>query len=77
MNRAERRRQERAAQKAKTATYNFTKEQLDNAVKEGIKEKLAGGKRAGYTGCDQYSYGITSYPPSGGAYGSLLAEILC
>lgn len=41
MNRAERRRQERAAQKAKTATYNLTKEQLDNAVKEGIKEKLA------------------------------------
>lgn len=41
MNRAERRRQEREAQKSKTATYNLTKEQLDNAVREGIKERLA------------------------------------
>lgn len=40
MNRAERRRQEREAKKAKTATYNLTKEQLDQAVREGIKEKL-------------------------------------
>lgn len=41
MNRAERRRQEREAQKSKTVTYNLTKEQLDNAVREGIKERLA------------------------------------
>ena len=41
MNRAERRMQDRAAQKSKTANYNFTKEQIDNAVREGIKEKLA------------------------------------
>ena len=40
MNRAERRRQEREAQKAKTVIYNLTKEQLDQAVREGIKEKL-------------------------------------
>ena len=40
MNRAERRRLEREKTKQKTATYNLTKEQLDNAVKEGIKEKL-------------------------------------
>ena len=41
MNRAERRRQEREAQKSKTVTYNLTKEQLDNAVREGIKGRLA------------------------------------
>ena len=40
MGRAERRRLEREKTKQKTATYNLTKEQLDNAVKEGIKEKL-------------------------------------
>lgn len=40
MNRAERRRKEREAQKAKTATYNFTKEQLDNVIKDGIKDRI-------------------------------------
>lgn len=76
MNRAERRRQERAAQKAKTATYNLTKEQLDNAVKEGIKEKLAEVKeQATQDAINTARY--YSYPPSGGTYGSLLAEILC
>lgn len=40
MNRAERRRKKRDAYKAKTVTYNLTKEQLDSAVKGGIKEKL-------------------------------------
>lgn len=41
MNRAERRRQERVERKSKMSTYNLTKEQLENAVKDGIKEKLA------------------------------------
>lgn len=41
MNRAERRRQERVERKSKMAIYNLTKEQLDNAVKDGIKKKLA------------------------------------
>lgn len=41
MNRAERRRQERENKKAKTATYNFTKAQLDKAVREGVKDRLA------------------------------------
>lgn len=36
MSRAERRRQERDSRKAKTATYNLTREQLDNAVKDEI-----------------------------------------
>lgn len=40
MNRAERRRLEREATKAKTATYNLTKEQLEKAVQDGIKDKL-------------------------------------
>lgn len=40
MNRAERRRQEREAQKAKTATYNLTKEQLDKAIRDGVGKEL-------------------------------------
>ena len=41
MNRAERRRAQRESTKAKTATYNLTKEQLDKAVREGVKERIA------------------------------------
>lgn len=41
MNRAERRRNQRESAKAKTATYNLTKEQLDKAVREGVKERIA------------------------------------
>lgn len=40
MNRAERRRAEKDAIKAKTKTYNFTQEQLENAVREGVKREL-------------------------------------
>lgn len=40
MNRADRRRNERAAVKAKTKTYNFTREQLDTAIKAGVKKEL-------------------------------------
>lgn len=40
MTRAERRRAEREAGKAKTATYNLTQEQLDILVSEKIGEKL-------------------------------------
>jgi hypothetical protein len=39
MNRAERRRQEKA-QKRKTATYNLTKEQLDKMIEAELKDKI-------------------------------------
>ena len=41
MGRAERRRAQKNEQKAKTATYNLTKAQLDAMVREGIAEELA------------------------------------
>lgn len=41
MGRAERRRAQKSEQKAKTATYNLTKAQLDAMVREGISEELA------------------------------------
>lgn len=41
MGRAERRRALKNEQKAKTATYNLTKAQLDAMVREGIAEELA------------------------------------
>ena len=41
MNRAERRRIQKNEQKAKTATYNVTKAQLDAMVEEQIGEKIA------------------------------------
>ena len=40
MNRAERRRAEREAHKKKTATYNFTHEQAEQAVRRGIEKEL-------------------------------------
>lgn len=41
MGRAERRRAQKNEQKAKTATYNLTKAQLDAMIREGIAEELA------------------------------------
>lgn len=41
MGRAERRRAQKNEQKAKTATYNLTKDQLDAVVREKIGDKLA------------------------------------
>lgn len=41
MGRAERRRTQKNEQKAKTATYNLTKAQLDGMVREEIAEELA------------------------------------
>lgn len=40
MNRAERRRLEKAEAKKKTVVYNLTQEQLDNAVKAGVEKEL-------------------------------------
>lgn len=40
MNRQQRRYAERKNQKYKTATYNLTKSQLDNAVKDSVKSEL-------------------------------------
>ena len=40
MNRAERRRAHKCEQKAKTATYNLTKAQLDTMVQECVSDKL-------------------------------------
>lgn len=40
MNRQQRRYAERKNQKYKTTTYNLTKSQLDNAVKDSVKSKL-------------------------------------
>lgn len=40
MNRQQRRSNERKNQKYKTATYNLTKSQLDNAVKDSVKSEL-------------------------------------
>ena len=41
MGRAERRRAQKLEQKAKTATYNLTKDQLDAVVREKIGDELA------------------------------------
>lgn len=41
MSRAERRRAEKQAQKDKTATYNYTKEQLDAVVRAKVMEEVA------------------------------------
>lgn len=41
MDRAERRRAQKNEQKAKTATYNLTKDQLDAVVREKIGDELA------------------------------------
>ena len=40
MNRAERRRLQKEAIKAKTKTYTLTQEQLHNAVRDGMKKEL-------------------------------------
>lgn len=40
MNRQQRRYTERKNQKYKTATYNLTKSQIDNAVKDSVKSEL-------------------------------------
>lgn len=40
MGRAERRRAEREAIKSKTKTYNFTREQAEQAVRRGIEKEL-------------------------------------
>lgn len=40
MTRAERRRAEKQAKKDKTATYNFTREQLDALVRLGVKKEV-------------------------------------
>lgn len=40
MNRQQRRYAERKNQKYKTATYNLTKSQLDNAVKDSVKSEM-------------------------------------
>lgn len=40
MNRQQRRYAERKNQKYKTATYNITKSQIDNAVKDSVKSEL-------------------------------------
>lgn len=40
MGRAENRRAAKAEKKAKTATYNLTKAQLDAMIREGIRDKL-------------------------------------
>lgn len=40
INRQQRRAAERKNQKYKTATYNLTKSQLDNAVKDSVKSEL-------------------------------------
>lgn len=40
MGRAERRRLEREKHKAKTATYNLTKQQLNDAIYTGVESKL-------------------------------------
>lgn len=40
MNRAERRRTQKNKEKTKTATYNLTREQLDNIVREQIKAQI-------------------------------------
>lgn len=45
MGRAEMRRANRDDKKAKTATYNLTKAQLDSMIREGIRDKIAGIKK--------------------------------
>lgn len=47
INRQQRRAAERKNQKYKTATYNLTKSQLDNAVKDSVKSELEKAYRDG------------------------------
>lgn len=45
MNRAERRRAEKHGEKAKTVTYNYTKEQLEAVIRAGIEAEVANIKK--------------------------------
>ena len=48
MSRAEKRRAEKAEHKAKTATYNLTRAQLDAYINEGIKNELDKAREEGW-----------------------------
>lgn len=76
MGRAERRRLEK--QKGKQVkTYNLTRSQLHNAVRQVTEEDLKRIKQEGYGGCHKYSYDITLSTSYGGTHGSLLEKDLC
>ena len=71
MGRAERRRLEK--QKGKQVkTYNLTRDQLHNAVRQVTEEDLKRIKQEA-----KYSYDITLSTPYGGTHGSLLEKDLC
>lgn len=72
MGRAERRRLEKQKSK-QVKTYNLTRSQLHNAVRQVTEEDQTGG----YGGRHKYSYGITLSTPYGGTHGSLLEKDLC
>lgn len=76
MGRAERRRAQKLEQKAKTATYNLTKAQLDAAVREQVGKELERIKQEAMD--DAVNTAMVSAPDSaaGSADGPLLDEIL-
>lgn len=64
------RRMQREQKKAKTATYNLTKEQLDAMVEERISTRIKEAKEAA-------TYDVNASITYGSINGSLLAGVLC
>lgn len=61
MNRQQRRYAERKNQKYKTATYNLTKSQLDNAVKDSVKSELEKAYQDGELDMDKMKEDLWEY----------------
>lgn len=61
MNRQQRRAAERKNQKYKTATYNLTKSQLDNAVKDSVKSELEKAYQDGELDMDKLKEDLWEY----------------
>lgn len=77
MGRAERRRAQKLEQKAKTATYNLTKAQLDAAVREQVGKELERIKQEATDDAVNTAMVLLLTLPPGSADGPLLDKILC
>ena len=76
MGRAERRRTQKLEQKAKTATYNLTKEQLNIAVREQVGKELERIKQEATDDAVNTAMVLLLTPPFGSVNGSLLDKDL-
>lgn len=76
MGRAERRRTQKLEQKAKTATYNLTKEQLNIAVREQVGKELERIKQEATDDAVNTAMVFTPDSPFGSVNGSLLDKDL-